>query len=219
MARMGDDSENPGGTENPREGPGSGARQQAWLARVRARPVRNWPWDVAAFLWGLAEGIFFFTAAEVLISYLALSNPVRALRAAGAALVGAVIGIAVLYLWAARDVFSAMTLLSALPGLGPEVMEAAENALMEHGLAAVPAGVLSAATGKAHAVFAAQIGIGLIPFLAVFAIIRLVKLLLVGCVSFCLGAMAQCFLSRRIVLALWAAAWVLIYWRIFWPAV
>ncbi len=208
---MSDDSENLGGSA-------ASSRYREWLARARARPMRNWPWDVAAFLWGLAEGIFFFIAAEVLISYLALSNPVRALRAAGAALVGAVIGIAMLYLWAARDVFSAMTLLSALPGLGPEVMEAAENALMEHGLAAVPAGVLSATTGKAHAVFAAQMGIGLLPFLAVFAIIRLIKLLLAGCVSFCLGAMAQCFLSRRIVIALWALAWALIYWRIFWPA-
>ncbi len=193
-------------------------RRREWLARARMKPARNWPWDAAAFLWGLAESLFFFIAAEVLVSYLALSNPIRALRAAVFALIGAVVGIAALYAWGGRDAFSTMAVLSALPGLEPEVMEAAENALMEHGLRAVPAGVLSASSGKAHAIFAAQLGIGLAPFLAVFAIIRLIKLLLVGCVSFCLGAMAQCFLSRRIVIALWAVAWGLIYWRIFWPA-
>ena len=204
---MTDDSPNPGGSAaSPRD---------AWLMRARAWPHRAWLADVLAFLWGLAEATVFFLPVEMLITYLALGNPLRALRAAVAALMGAVIGAGLLYYWGGHDVFSAMTLIAALPGLSPEVMDAAESALQQHGLAAIPAGVLSTATGKAHAVFAQGLGIGLVPFLAVFAAIRALRLLLSGCLAFCLGAMAQCFLSRRIVLALWTAAWAFILWRMF----
>ena len=198
-------------------GASDASRRREWFTR-RKGPVRNWPWDVAAFIWGLAESLFLFVAAEVLVSWLALSDPVRALRAAIFALLGAVIGIAVLHVWGGHDAFSAMALLSALPGLGPEVMEAAEAALMEDGLRAIPAGVLSASSGKAHAIFAAQLGIGMVPFLAVFAVIRAIRLLLAGCVSFCLGALAQTFLSRRVIIALWALVWVFIHWRMLSPA-
>ena len=176
---------------------------------------RRWVADVAAFVWGLAEATIFFLPAEMLITWLALSGPWRALRAAVFALIGAVIGAGVLYAWGGRDPFSAMTLLSALPGLSPESMAAAEEALLEHGLAAVPAGVLSAATGKAHAIYAQALGIGLAPYLAVFAAVRALRLLLAGCVAFCLGAMLGCVLRRRVLLALWGLAWAFILWRMF----
>jgi uncharacterized membrane protein YeaQ/YmgE (transglycosylase-associated protein family) len=201
-------------TDSEQHGAPEGAvsYREQWLARARAWPKRHWPWDLAAFLWGLAEATVFFLAAEILVTWLALANPLRALRAALFALLGAVIGAAILYVWGGRDPFSAMTLLSALPTLGPESMSAAEEALMTHGLWALPDGVLSPATGKAHAIYAQALGIGIAPFLAVYALARAARLLLAGCVTACVGGMLQCFLPRKVVVALWALVWAVILW-------
>jgi len=172
-------------------------------------------WETLAFFWGLAEAVLFFIAAEVPVTLMALRDPVRALRVGLLAVLGAVIGALALYVWGAQDAFGSMTLLSALPGLSPEIISAAEEALQRDGLAAIPAGVLSAATGKAHAILAHDLGIGVVAFIAVFAAIRLVRMLLAGCVAFCLGALLGNFLSRRIVILLWALAWAGIYARVF----
>ena len=181
---------------------------------MRWRRTR-WKWEALAFLWGLAEASFFFIAAEVPVTLMALRDPVRALRMGLLATLGATIGAAALYLWGARDAFGSMTLLSALPGLSPDIINAAEEALQRDGLAAIPAGVLSPATGKAHAILAHDLGIGFVGFIAVFAAVRLLRMALAGCVAFCLGGLLQNFLSRRIVILLWALAWAAIYARIF----
>ncbi len=194
--------------------PARASYREQWLARARAWPRRHWPWDLAAFLWGLAEATVFFLAAEILITWLALSNPLRALRAALFALAGGIIGAAILYYWGGRDPFSAMTLLSALPGLTPEILSAAEEALMNNGLWALPDGVLSPATGKAQAIYAQALGIGIVPFLAVYAAVRAFRLLLAGCITLCIGGALQCFLPRKVVILLWALAWAAIYWGV-----
>ncbi len=178
-------------------------------------PRRRWPVDLLAFVWGLAEAVIFFLPVEMLITFLALNNPLRALRAAAFALAGAIAGAAGLYYWGAQDPFSAMNLLAALPGLSPEMMDAAEMALQERGVLAVPAGVFSAATGKAQVVFAQGFDISIVALLAVYAAARAVRLLLAGCVAFCLGAMLQCFLPRRVAVGLWAVAWGLGLWWMF----
>ena len=180
-----------------------------------AVPRKRWKWDALAFLWGLAEASFFFIAAEVLVTLVAMRDPVRALRMGLLAVLGATIGAAALYFWGARDAFGSMTLLALLPGLSPDIISAAEEALQRYGLAAVPAGVLSAATGKAHAILAHDLGIGFAAFIAVFAAIRLLRLLLAGCVAFCLGALLGNIFSRRALTLLWALAWAAIYVRIF----
>ena len=171
--------------------------------------------DGLAFAWGLAEAVIFFLPVEMLITFLALGNPPRALRAAAFALVGAVLGAGGVYYWGGQDPFSAMNLLAALPGLSPEVMDAAEMALQERGVLAVPAGVFSAGTGKAQAVFAQGLGVSLPAFLAVYAAARALRLLLAGCVAFCIGTVLRCFLPRRVVIGVWALAWGLILWRMF----
>ena len=175
----------------------------------------RWKWEALAFLWGLAEAGFFFIAAEVPVTLMALRDPARALRMGLLAALGATIGAAALYFWGARDAFGSMTLLALLPGLSPDIISAAEEALQRHGLAAIPAGVLSATTGKAHAILAHDLGIGFAAFIAVFAAIRLVRMALVGCVAFCLGALLGNILSRRALTLLWALAWAGIYARIF----
>jgi len=194
---------------------GFAARQAAWLQRARAWPARNWPWDLIAFVWGLAEATVFFIAPEVLVSWLALGNPLRALRAAFFALIGGIIGITILYLWGGRDPFSAMALLSAVPGVGQAALESAEEALLNGWPAAVAGGVFSLAAGKAQAIYAQSLGIGLLPFLAVYALARAVRLLLAGCLTLCIGALLQCLLPRRVVVALWMLAWGAFYLFVF----
>jgi membrane protein YqaA with SNARE-associated domain len=54
---------------------------------------------LASFAWGLAESTFFFFVPDVVLTFSALRNYRMALRAAVAALAGALIGGTLMYAW------------------------------------------------------------------------------------------------------------------------
>lgn len=189
---------------------------------------RGWLAHVAALLWALLEAALFLPPVEMLVSFLALRSPRRALVAAAFALIGALLGSGILYLWGGRDAFTAMTLLSALPGLSEDIMIRAEEELLNSGAWSIFESVFSAAGGRAHAVFAQALGVGLPVFLGIYALARAARLLLAWALALGIASGLGTLLSRRqrqqqhlhvALVILWLLGWALLLWFLYGPAI
>jgi membrane protein YqaA with SNARE-associated domain len=90
------------------------------------------------FAWGLAEATVFFIVADVAVSWIALRRGLKpALAASLAAAAGAVLGIALIYVWAVRDPAAALALVEGVPFVTDELIERMRADLAEQGVAAV----------------------------------------------------------------------------------
>ena len=105
-----------------------------------------------AGVWGLTEATLFFIVPDVLLSWVALERPKKGLLACGPALLGALVGGILMWVWGSHHPASAQSALEALPGIRPDMIRTVENELATGGLSAVffgplrgPSGVLSLA--------------------------------------------------------------------------
>ena len=168
-----------------------------------------------AALWGFAEATLFFIVPDVLLSAIAIRDPRAAYRASFAAVGGTMIGGTILYLWGAASP-EAWAVVSAVPAVGPEMMDNARSQLDRFGMLAVILGPLSATPFKVYAVQSSASGIPFWWFLAITPIARLPRFLLV---SFAAGWICRSLGPRvtpRTKYILWACAWVAVYlvlWR------
>jgi membrane protein YqaA with SNARE-associated domain len=170
------------------------------------------------FAWGLAEATVFFIVAEVAVSWIAVRRGLRpGLVAAVAAAAGAVPGIALLYVWAARDSSAALALVDAVPFVTTELIDSLRADLREQGVVAV---LVAGATGvpiKIAAALAPGLGMAPAPFLLAGAVQRVARFTAVALLAGGIASMLCRRVSQRILLALWAAFWVLFY-ALYWTA-
>jgi membrane protein YqaA with SNARE-associated domain len=79
-----------------------------------------------AFLWGFAESTLFFILPDVMLSFVALYRPRRALVLMLAMLMGAVLGGSVMYVWATHGQ-GAHYAVARVPAVSPKMFERAEQ--------------------------------------------------------------------------------------------
>jgi membrane protein YqaA with SNARE-associated domain len=166
-----------------------------------------------AFAWGLAEALVFFVVPDVFLTRVALFDLRGAIRSCLWAVVGALIGGAILWTAAARGY--APDLLHAfrwIPGITNDTIAAAGAAMQRDGVVAMFAGAFTGKPYKLFAVHAGAQGIGLVAFLTVSVAARLARFLISTLAAWLMGrvfaAKSRLFLSRA----------HLLFWLIFYTA-
>jgi membrane protein YqaA with SNARE-associated domain len=107
---------------------------------------------VVALGWGFAEATFFFVVPDVWIGLLALFSWRAGLRAVVLAVMGAVLGGALIYgVGAQFDPDRSAQLLDAVPAISPGMVERVEEEMREHGPASMLLGPLRGTPYKIYA--------------------------------------------------------------------
>src|SRR2546426_560623 len=105
-----------------------------------ASPLGAWldRWGtLACFLWGIAEAMVFFIVPDIIVGLVALYRPRKALRAAAAAIGGALLGGLALYLIARAIGPGMRTFVDGVPAIPHRMFPQAQRELTAHGGAAM----------------------------------------------------------------------------------
>lgn len=151
-----------------------------------------------AFLWGLAEASVFFIVPDVIISVIAIQYGFKqGLFAVYAAVIGAMLGGALLYVWGRSDVASARAFFDLLPAIAPSTMARAnvEMAQPMFGYSMLK-GSMTGVPFKLYASEAGAAGVPVWMFLASIPLVRLPRFLI---------AATGAALAQRLAPSLWKA--------------
>jgi membrane protein YqaA with SNARE-associated domain len=135
------------GTVREVEYAGVGRADVLWVRWLVGKPG-----VVLAFVWGLAEGTFFFVVPDVAISLVAMLRPARAWRHVLAATLGGLAGGALMLNWAMSDAAGARAAVARVPFVRAEMFEKVDAGYVRHGLGAVYLGPLGGIPYKIYAV-------------------------------------------------------------------
>lgn len=122
---------------------------------------------LVAVVWGFSEATLFFIVPDVFLTLVALRDGRAGLLACGGAIVGALAGGLLMYLWGRADPASAAAALDAVPAIGPGMIEDVQRSLVSSGLGALFVGPLTGTPYKIYAVTGGSLGVGLLAFLLV----------------------------------------------------
>lgn len=167
--------------------------------------------NAIASLWGFAEATVFFIVPDVLLSWLALRSPKSGLIACLFALLGALVGGTVMWLWGRVDPDSARAIFELLPAMGGASIANVQMQLADSGISALFLGPLGGTPYKIYAVEAANLGFGLAIFLAVSIPSRLTRFLLVTIVSGVASQVLRRRFSLRTVQMIHVGCWAVFY--------
>lgn len=177
-----------------------------------------------AFLWGLAEASVFFIVPDVIISVIAIQYGFKqGLFAVCAAVIGAMLGGALLYAWGRSDIASARAFFDLLPAIAPTTIARAGNDIAQplFGLSVLKGSV----TGVPFKLYAAEAGAAAVPlwkFVALTPLVRLPRFLLAASLSASLSAGLSAWVGKAagpvsprakmmILIGLWVVFYA-IYW-------
>lgn len=167
--------------------------------------------EMLAALWGFAESTLFFIVPDVLLTWLALSLPLRAMRACYWALAGALAGAVVMIGWAASSPQGAEAALLMLPGFSPELLDLVRGQLVAEGLPAILMGPMQGFPFKAYVVEATVLDLSAWKLLAVSVPARLLRFLLLTLIAVGLARGPLRRLSTRTLRILHLATWAAFY--------
>jgi hypothetical protein len=192
---------------------GAVGTRRFWEALARSRSAA-----VVAFGWGGAEATLFFVVPDVWIGLLALFNWRAGLRAVVWAVMGALVGGALMYgVGAQFDRDSSARLLDAVPAISPGMVERVEEEMRQHGPASM---VLGPLRGTPYKIYARTAGVQEQPLSAVLLWTipaRGARFVLIAVIAALYG-----WLVRRItpwtgwLLGPYLLAWTLFYAGYFW---
>lgn len=188
------------------------AANEAATAPAAAPPRRQGRGpEMLAALWGFAESTLFFIVPDVLLTWLALSVPLRALRACYWALGGALAGAVVMIGWAASAPRGAEAALLMLPGISLELLGLVRDQLVAEGLPAILMGPMQGFPFKAYVVEATVLDLSAWKLLAVSVPGRLLRFLLLTLIAVGLARGPLRRLSTRTLRILHVVAWTAFY--------
>lgn len=169
-----------------------------------------------ALLWGFAEASFFFIVPDVLLSWLALSSLRRALIACLFAMVGALCGGTLVWLWAINDPDAIRSMFTWIPAINETMMADVRAQLADGGVFALFMGPLIGVPYKLYALEAADLGIGLATFLSVSIPARLVRFVVVTVFAGIISRLLRRKYSLSRVRMTHLVCWSLFYTWYFW---
>jgi len=133
---------------------------------------------ILAFGWGLAEATFFFIVPDVLLTLIACRALRPAMKATVAALFGALVGGALMYVFGVREPHTARVFLDHVPAIGPALITTVAGHVSEGGLMAVLLGPINGIPYKIYAVDWGARGGSLVAFLLISIPARYVRFVL-----------------------------------------
>jgi membrane protein YqaA with SNARE-associated domain len=180
-------------------------------AEHRPETARRWLWF--AFIWGAAEAVFFFIVPDVLTSRLVLRSGRLGALSCVAALAGALLGGALLYLVTLRPEWREgyLRAVDRIPGVNAGIIERAGADLAADGGWAFFAGAANGIPYKLYAAQAGAAGMGFFWFMAATLAARLGRFALVTGAAWAINRGLAGRLGLRPRLWLHAAAWMLFY--------
>ncbi|WP_411289229.1 hypothetical protein [Phenylobacterium sp.] len=175
------------------------------------KTIRNW--SLAALVWGAAEGFLFFVVPDVLIGYVALKHGFKAgVVACLLAAIGAGLGGAAMYGWAARDPASALKAVAAVPAVSTSmIVHASVDMDREGWFAAALKGPVTSTAYKVYALLAPSKGASLPGFALGALPIRLPRFLLAAFAFAAIRKLAEGRISARWLMTGFTTWWVLFY--------
>jgi hypothetical protein len=184
----------------------------AWTPAPWSPWLLGAPGLAIAFLWGLAEGTFFFVIPDVFLSLVAILDRRFSWKHITCALLGATLGGAILFHWAERDSPAAHAAMARVPFVREPMFTRVEDGFHNDGLAAMAIGSVSGVPYKLYAVEAPKFCSFAI-FLLATPPARAVRFLLVW---FAFGAVAAWLrksagLRTPSLLTIYAAIWFTTY--------
>ena len=169
---------------------------------------------LAGLAWGVAEATFFFVVPDVLLSALALRSTRAALAGTVAAVAGAALGGAAMFVFARAEPALARAAVDGVPFVPSRLFDDAAALAAAHGGASILVGAFQGLPYKLFAVQAPEVQ-SLAAFVAWTVPGRAARFLLVVA----LALLASRWLGRRFprgLLAAWALAWIAVY-ATYWP--
>jgi hypothetical protein len=172
-----------------------------------------------AFLWGLAEGTFFFVVPDVVISLAAMLRPSRAWRHIVAAIAGSTIAGALLFSWSSSNPDGARQAIARVPFVTARMFTQVRASFQAHGLGAVFLGPLSGTPYKIYAVEAPQF-VGRAAFLMATIPARGERFLFVWALFGAGGTLLRRFLGRTALqLAIRHGLFWVVFYAIYWSVI
>jgi hypothetical protein len=180
--------------------------------RFRETLARSRGAALIALIWGFAEATLFFIVPDVWIGLVALFDWRAGLRAAGWAVVGALIGGALMYgVGAHLEAERTARLLDAIPAISPAMIEGVEAAMREEGPRSVLWGPIQGTPYKIYARTAGQQAQPLLEFLLWSIPARGARFVLIAAVSTLGSALVRRLTSR----VGWLLGFYLFAWAVF----
>jgi membrane protein YqaA with SNARE-associated domain len=187
--------------------------------------VHTWPFQPLAlrraeawcFAWGVVESLLFFIVPDVAISLVAVPRLGRALVCSLWAVLGAMVGGSLMYLWASLHPDAAMAALLALPAVYPEMVQGVRASLQQEGLSAMIWGPAKGIPYKIYAEQAGAMGLPYLSFLLLTVPSRIIRFV-VTCLGFhYIGKGVKALMGERALPWVWLGFWILnysFYWGI-----
>ena len=169
-----------------------------------------------SILWGFAEGTFFFIVPDVLFTRTTVLSMKRGCVQLAAAVIGATMAGAVMYLWASGSPAQARSAVAAVPFLGEKIIAPAEQRWNQGGTTSLFSNPLSGVPYKVHAVLAPS-HVSLPAFLLLSPPLRFERMLMPMIVFVPLAMWVRKDEDRRktIGLRIHTGFWLLVY-AIYW---
>jgi hypothetical protein len=174
--------------------------------------LRKYAFDIATFIWGVAEATLFFFVPDVLLSYIGLKRGGKdAARASILAAIGAGVGGAIMFWWSSADPEAARAAVLAVPAISEAMAERAAAAMADNWFLATFLGPLSSTPFKLYAILAPHAGATLPAFALAGVAARLPRFLVVSIGVALIGRVLSRHVSPRVQTWLLAGAWVVFY--------
>jgi hypothetical protein len=166
-----------------------------------------------AFLWGLAEGTWFFVVPDVYIVFVALFCWRRGLLVALSSVAGSMVGGALMYALAAQGGATMAGWLTQVPLISPQMVETVAQRMQADGLRAMVNGPLGGVPYKVYAVQAGRQSLPWLPFLVVTIPARLERLLPVAIAGAISGVRYKKLIRHhtKLALCMYVLLWVGVY--------
>lgn len=174
------------------------------------------------FLWGLAEGTFFFIVPDVFLTLLVPWSLRAALLAWAGSILGSLLAVLLLFRGMGLDAGGLVGLITALPAISPALVGAVSGALALHGLPWTLGLVAGGIPLKVYAVAAAGQGVPLatmLPWTLFARVVRIAPVLLLALAAARLAGDVPRRHPRRWcggVLLAWAAFYAFYFQRMGW---
>ncbi len=160
-----------------------------------------------AAIWGFSEATLFFIVPDVWLSIVARDNLKKGLIACFYSLLGALVGGAILFVFALYDFNTVSGVIEAVPAINQDMLSRVHSELTEQGLIAVIMGPLSGTAYKIYVINAANFDFSLWWFLLISIPARLIRFMLVTILSYFLSQL----ISRKtnlspliVILSIWS---------------
>ncbi len=166
-------------------------------------------WGAAG--WGFAEATLFFLVPDIWLTTWAAHAPRRAFIACVFALLGALVGGAIMYGWGAADHDAATATVQRVPAISAQMVAETDSSLRDDGAVALFAGVFRGRPYKLFAVTAGAQQFGLLAYLLVSVPARLLRFVILTAATILAVHYSRRWLRPRVQTLLILGGWAVFY--------